>query len=569
MLEFRFVTDEDISLSFLVRSKYSLRCFATDLAILLGCRSVSFDNIYNKKSTNFYTWFLEKNEKKDCFPEHVVYNDGKRNYCSINEYEIGIRPKISFSSIKDFCSESIYGDYRMFEVEFGEYPQSVVGYDTSNTLDMLFKNGKLRKTGKTYTIRKNEYVEYEHLGKKYIRIYEKRFLHDSLYSNGERASGGESQWIRVEPIKWLVDYNWDIAISKYILLSGMEYDDIYEFMDKHFTLDIINDKMRHNAGKFDDIDELDEFNERIGTLINQIEMYLVNIQDKDVIKNKVNMLLEEYETKLEDINSNQGISLYDIDFIKTELISKLELIIAKLKVFKDNNQLYYDILNVIDSILKYREIDDSCNNSLIEDFGNIFNVCLTFLKEEDRDDISKRIIKIINFEREKLLNYIKYIESFEDTTLLEEKEKIDYSSYEEFETKIRKLLHPILIEINDKVSLRNIELEVREALKDIQKNLYIESENKIISVYLNEINKLTINIRGLLKKMGTNIIEYEYTLRLNKILYAYISYDKDFLEILKNVSNIFVSLYKLMLEIEDNIENKNRINKSKVKIRIK
>ena len=48
--------------------------------------------------------------------------------------------------------------------------------------------------------------------------------------------------------------------------------------------------------------------------------------------------------------------------------------------------------------------------------------------------------------------------------------KIDYSSYEEFEIKIRKLLHPILIEINNKVSIRDIELEVREALKDIQEN---------------------------------------------------------------------------------------------------
>ena len=65
--------------------------------------------------------------------------------------------------------------------------------------------------------------------------------------------------------------------------------------------------------------------------------------------------------------------------------------------------------------------------------------------------------------------------------------KLDYSSYEEFEIKIRKLLHPILIEINNKVSIRDIELEVREALKDIQENLYIESQNKVISIYLNEI----------------------------------------------------------------------------------
>jgi len=569
MLEFRLITEEDIEKSYLKRSKYGLKCFATDLAILLGGQSSTFNSDFNymNKKTNFYTWFLEKDKR--CvtrFPENVIYKNGERNYCSINEKCVGIRPKVSYSSIKEFCSKSIFGDYRMSEVEYGEYPQSVVDYFTATNLDMLFKNGALKQTGKTYTINNEEYTEYTYYGNKYIRILEKRTLFESLYSNGERVKERKYRWIRVEPIKWLVNYQYDIAISKFILLSGMNYDNIYDFMDKHFSLDIICDKTRQN----NTTDE-DDFNKRISIIINEIYTFLENVQNKDVIKNKVNMLLEEYETKLESIKKNDGISLYDIDFIKIELISKLELIIDKLKSFKDNNSLYYDILNVLDNIINYRKIDDDCDNSLVKDFDIIFNNCLPFLKEEDRVDISKRIINLVNLERNKLMKYLKYIESFEDITTLDEEEKLDYSSYEEFEVKLRKLLHPILIEINNKVSIRDIELEIRDALKDIRDDFYLESKNKVISIYLNEINKLTTNIRRSINIIASHnrSKRTEYLLRLNNLLHTYISYNEDFLDVFKKISDLVISLNKLNLDIEDKIAKEKQYEKHMIKIRMK
>mgnify|MGYP002513975070 CR=1 FL=1 len=61
---------------------------------------------------------------------------------------------------------------------------------------------------------------------------------------------GDICWIKVEPIKWLVDERANIALSKKIIFSGVQFKnrrdykgdfdrtDIKQFMDKHFSKDI-------------------------------------------------------------------------------------------------------------------------------------------------------------------------------------------------------------------------------------------------------------------------------------------------------------------------------------------
>ena len=50
-------------------------------------------------------------------------------------------------------------------------------------------------------------------------IEDRAVLSDTMtYENGEKA------WIKVEPIKWLVDEKSDLAISEKILFSGKPYN---------------------------------------------------------------------------------------------------------------------------------------------------------------------------------------------------------------------------------------------------------------------------------------------------------------------------------------------------------
>lgn len=68
-------------------------------------------------------------------------------------------------------------------------------------------------------------------------------------SNGERYKDGDYVWVEVQPIKWLIDEENDIALSERILFAGVQFNhkrnyhfgttNIKEFMDRYFSKDII------------------------------------------------------------------------------------------------------------------------------------------------------------------------------------------------------------------------------------------------------------------------------------------------------------------------------------------
>lgn len=71
-----------------------------------------------------------------------------------------------------------------------------------------------------------------------------------MLSDGRTIQDGDVYWINVEPIKWMIDERTNIALSKKLIFSGVQFNrrcnykgdfdrtDIKEFMDKYFSREI-------------------------------------------------------------------------------------------------------------------------------------------------------------------------------------------------------------------------------------------------------------------------------------------------------------------------------------------
>lgn len=188
--------------------------------------------------------------------------------------QAGARPALSFSSIQSISTNGVQVDDGILEVEFGEYPQKAVPKDFATMLDFELSNGILKETGKKYTTDSiksedrplnfypREHIEYEYNGKKYVRVQATPFGDISCtLSNGESYQPGDFAWFEISPIRWYVDKQNDIALSKNIIFAGVQFKgsgnyngdfketDIKKFMDKYFSKDIIPSKTLTNRTK--------------------------------------------------------------------------------------------------------------------------------------------------------------------------------------------------------------------------------------------------------------------------------------------------------------------------------
>ena len=268
MLDFTFLTEEqcfgDKQLDIL--KKYGTRCAITDFSILLGVDVYSY-HIFEDNSLSGRTscWWTKT-------PYHnsvlVVDSYGSNSCNSVFKCNVGVRPCLRYSLISSVFSNEVRGDNGILEVEYGEYPQTIVDKNFSRELERIYNNGMLRTSGKNYTtdsVRNQDkgipfqartHVEYEYNGRKYIRFVGDSNCSGKVLSDNRIVVEGVAYWVEVEPIKWLIDEKEDIALSKKLLFSGVQFNEIMiykgnfsktnikKFMDTHFSKDIIPSKVR-------------------------------------------------------------------------------------------------------------------------------------------------------------------------------------------------------------------------------------------------------------------------------------------------------------------------------------
>ncbi len=250
-----------------ILEKYGPKCAITDFAVLLG-GAVFINSKIVKNDVKKYRvgiWWT-KDSCNENGSSVVIDSNGVRRTGPNRCRNVGARPVLPYSSISAFAhSETIiYGDK---EVEYGEYPQTIVDEEYSHELETAYNSGNLRVTGHTYTtdsvdceqydkeFEGREHTEYEYNGNKYIRFVGDSNSVGKEMSDGQIIKLGNAYWVRVEPIVWKIYESEDLALSKKIIFSGVQYKflsittddnfentDIKKFMDKYWSKEIVVDR---------------------------------------------------------------------------------------------------------------------------------------------------------------------------------------------------------------------------------------------------------------------------------------------------------------------------------------
>lgn len=221
----------------------SLRmCEPTDFAMIRGIlfnEKVVIDGVEYLGITSPWITSISNNDESI-----VGYDDfGRAKDYLLGEANYGIRPCLPIDNFYGMPNNGLY------ELVYGEYPQSIVNSNYGLELEEKYLNGELEKTGKVYEMypydQRNSYEEYVVDGNKFIRCFPKKItlLDDELIHMIDSPC-----WVEVEPITWLVDNTTGTVISRDILISGIPYSidndtnydnsEINKYLEKYFLNEI-------------------------------------------------------------------------------------------------------------------------------------------------------------------------------------------------------------------------------------------------------------------------------------------------------------------------------------------
>ena len=274
-LDLTFLTIEQVE-DLEILKKYGKKAEPTDFAILLGSYVTS-------------GWWWTKSLTDGDNVARVVSPDGCVGspygcevWDDVDSRFTGARPAIPYSSIQQVSSNGVIGASGIKEILYGEYPQTIVDENYSRELERAYNNGSLRTTGKNYTtdsvgyqytdtgFRARAHTEYEYNGSKYIRFVGDSNCDGEVLSDGRTIQSGNTYWVRVEPITWLVDERANIALSKKLIFSGVQFKnrrdykgdfdrtDIKQFMDNYFSKEIVSDRVYSQTTSVEQIQNLEE-----------------------------------------------------------------------------------------------------------------------------------------------------------------------------------------------------------------------------------------------------------------------------------------------------------------------
>ena len=246
--------------------KYGTKAAITDLCVLTGgylCKNTDYNIDEDIFLTGRTSWFWTRSDDGDndvC----ALFEDGCLNDMYRCARDGAIRPVLQSSEIfSQITPNRVEGYNGTEEVEYGEYPQNAADSRMQKILESEYKKG-INKTGRSYTFdsagtyaystgfKPVTYEEYEYQGKKYICV-KANFYDNNEYklSNGIEYKNNGYVWVEVLPVKWLIDDNTGILVSKKGLVSGIRFLDettnykgdfdrteMKEYLDKYMLRDL-------------------------------------------------------------------------------------------------------------------------------------------------------------------------------------------------------------------------------------------------------------------------------------------------------------------------------------------
>lgn len=241
-----------------ILQKRGTKAAITDFSILLGGwvdRDTDYWHIDGDDSLegrSGYYWTKSDDEDNDA---RVVDEDGTSYNGSVILRDGGARPALPFSSISSIPTNGVSGAQKrardgVLEVEYGYYPQKAVSRDMQERLERAFERRSLSRTGKKYTTDSRKYdengevfspkqhEEFQLDGKRYVRVEANSCFGGDEFklSNGESYRDGDTVWVEVAPVKWLVDERAKMMLTDKLIFAGVQFNHTRDYHTKDFDI---------------------------------------------------------------------------------------------------------------------------------------------------------------------------------------------------------------------------------------------------------------------------------------------------------------------------------------------
>ena len=246
--------------------------------------------------------------------------------------------------------------------------------------------------------------------------------------------------------------------------------------------------------------------------------------DKDSVKTKVKDIVDEYNNGLS--KKNEGLSLTTNNGVYTDAVIKLEKLRDTLYHNFEKNLNYYDILDLIENMIKMLNNDEvNIDYEILKDLETL-NTILKYSKDEQTKE---EIITYLENERQFITDY------------LSGKAEIEYKNVDEFVKKFRLFLVPILTKVSGNVSKIDVIKQIKNYALSEMNDKVETNTNSYIKVILSEINKLKQDIIKLDENYTFDELDYSSFKTGKEILdyldKKYMEYYRVYLDLMKNKAN--------------------------------
>ena len=248
--------------------------------------------------------------------------------------------------------------------------------------------------------------------------------------------------------------------------------------------------------------------------------------NKESVREKVDEIIDEYNNLYS--KETKGLSLSTNSALYTNTVIKLENLRDTLYLHFEKNVDYYDILDLISSIIKKLNDEEvELNYEILNDI-NTLNIILKYSKD---NQTKIEIITYLESERKSITDY------------LCNKKEIDYKNINDFIKKFRIFLVPILTKVSGNVSKIDVIEQIKNYAINEMNNKSLENKNNYIRVILTEINKVKGDILKLDNSYTFEEIDFSCFNTGNEII--------DYLD------SLFIKYYRKYIELYDEMQKQN------------
>lgn len=248
--------------------------------------------------------------------------------------------------------------------------------------------------------------------------------------------------------------------------------------------------------------------------------------NKESVHEKVDEIIDEYNNLYS--KETKGLSLSTNSALYTNTVIKLENLRDTLYHNFEKNVDYYDILDLIENMIKKLNDEEvELNYEILNDI-NTLNIILKY-SEDNQTKIE--IITYLESERKSITDY------------LCNKKEIDYNNINEFVKKFRLFLVPILAKVSGNVSKIDVMEQIKNYAINEMNNKSLENKNNYIRVILTEISKVKEDILKLDNSYTFEEIDFSSFNTGNEII--------DYLD------SLFIKYYRKYIELYDEMQKQN------------